>query len=145
MNDGTYFDLVRIDFNMCMHAVKLHVPIYSVQGLGKRQVEGRRNQHRSENHISWIIPRAPDNSVHRDDTTVLSACSTYTVDKKLLDKFAVGKPNFRRFPHHHVSNNTSHTRPEWLDNSPAVTPLWVLAATQQPYLKRSTWMYTYKQ
>ena len=126
------------------HALRSNGEYFDL-GLGRRRVENQRNQHLSENHISWIIPCA-----HKDNTVTFSACSTHTVDKKLLDKFAVGKRNFRRFPHHHAlpDNSISCTasRAEWLDNnsSPTVTPLWVLAVTQQPHLKHSPWVYAYK-
>ena len=136
-----------------------------LQGLGKRPVTDTRNQHGSENHLSWSNPvtkcstytagyctTQPDHRHRRSSEGWRH--STLQADEALLKKFhAVTKSNFRRFPRSHpipsspTKSQLTTTATKWFhekSDGAHVTPLSVLAATQQPFLKDNPWAYSFK-
>ncbi len=135
---------------------------YFGQGLGKQRLKGC-DQHRSDNHISWIGNQTTHycstykqgyNTKHQRSQ---SAGPSYSrTDEYLLNKFhVVTKPNFRRFPRHHSLPptivrpkdlvSTSLWQPLSKQQDMCNTPLSVLASTQQPFLQHSrSWQYSYK-
>ena len=132
-----------------------------LQGLGRRLVRGTRNQHGSENHLCWSDPITKCSTYRAGYCTELahrqrhsSVHSTLQADGALLKKFhATTKPNFRHFPRNHpIPTSPSKTQltttaTKWFNektDGAHTTPLSVLAATQQPFLKDNPWAYAFK-
>ena len=118
------------------------------------------SQHQSADLISWreqsakskygpkTMPTSLTTYQPHCDSSALS--STFSVPAGLLNKYQIyTKGHFHRFPHkHHLIPPSSIlgklTRaPEWT-RDPAITPLWVLAATQEPHSAKNGWKYSYK-
>ena len=129
-----------------------------VQGLGKRKVCGdTRNQHDSTDLISWRdgldkpVTNSQSSSSFRDQEVlplhVVAAANSSPPET--MKKFqVVTKSTFRRFPHKHCLPRQEHWKVStqtcsWFRDHYA-TPLHVLAVTQLPFAKKSSWNYSYK-
>jgi len=131
--------------------------VYFGQGLGKRLVKDFEiNQHRSDNHISWssslptyISTYKAGYSGSREGLSSYGP-STQRADAALLKKFHTpNKLTFRRFPRSHgFPEDPPNTKPttcttDWFQDGAYSTPLSVLAATQQPFLKHNPWTFSF--
>ena len=131
-----------------------------IKGLGRRKLSDvEKSQHYSFDLISWqTTPFAKTAAGHRStylvsysatpDTSSLQ--STFRMEPSSLRKFhVITKDGFHRFPHkHRLPASTNQFKPTtdttaWF-NQPHMTPLQVLAQTQQPFTKKNQWKYSYK-
>lgn len=134
-----------------------HTTHTCMQGLGKRLVKDFEiNQHRSDNHISWssslptyISTYKAGYSGSREGLPSYGQ-STQSADTALLKKFHTPtKLTFRRFPRSHgFPEDLPNTKPttcttDWFQDGAYSTPLSVLAATQQPFLKHNPWTFSF--
>ena len=128
------------------------------QGLGKRKLnDDLINQHLSDDLISWRESSAKSMSaskptsisVYKSITDTSALLSTFTPPNKLLNRYnAFAKGHFHRYPHKHQLVLPSPVRSATLTTDwardPVVNPLWVMATTQQPFITRNNWKYSYK-
>lgn len=83
------------------------------------------------------------------DPSILTA--TFCAPQNMLTKYhTLTKGHFHRFPHRHHPPPPSHAKlkpptqtTDW-SNDHTVTPLWVMAATQRPFMAQNKWKYSYK-
>lgn len=141
-----------------MHIQSSGPSLIPTQGFGKRLVKDSKiNQHHSHLCISWDDTPHPSHSStyktgycskERDLKNYVQ--STQRADASLLKKFHTPlKSNFRHFPRNHqLPENPANTKPtthttNWFGDKTHTTPLFVLAATQQPFVKLNPWKFSY--
>ncbi len=129
-----------------------------LQGLGKRKlIDKDVDQHLSNDLISWREPSAKSMSsskptslsMYQPFTDTSAILNTFTASNDLLSKYQIfTKGHFHRYPHkHNLVSNPSTIRPVPLTTDwgvdPVVTPFWVMATTQKPFITRNNWKYSY--
>ncbi len=127
-----------------------------LQGLGRRKKSI--NQHVSVDLVSW--KDQPLKSMSGSQSVTLSTyrpvsspnvlTTTFSSPQNMLSKYHIfTKGNFHKYPHCHHNTVPFLVRPstqttDWSCDHSYVTPLWVMAATQQPLATRNSWKYSYK-
>ena len=143
---------------LAWHDYSIFCPLLPTQGFGKRLVrDSKVNQHYSHHCISWDdAPHPSYSSTYKagyggkERDLKNYAQSTQRADASLLKKFHTPlKSNFRHFPRNHrLPEDPANTKPtthttNWFGDKTHRTPLFVLAATQQPFVKLNPWKFSY--
>ena len=141
-----------------------------VQGLGKRLVLDDRNQHKSQDIVTWknnILPKSSFHTTYTKSFDPHSRSYSDGIRKISMKKKTVLEPlppaitctgskkeldNKRRYPQSHIPPKlipSLATSTSWYIHhdigNPYYTPLSVLATSQVPHLPANPWRYSFKQ